>query len=105
MSKIRKYLFPILLLAACHQQSFDPASANETRAEEAQGGDLRTGLVVTSRGLEDLTYQWIDGEAIYQGDIVLPMPGTTRTWGVGQTAAGFRWPNQTVPYVIDSALT
>ena len=75
-------------------------------AEEAfpgRTGDLRQGRIQTADGPRDVAYQLIDGQAIVEGDIVLPrepVDGASRAAGI----VGKRWPHRRVPYEIDPAL-
>ncbi|WP_437764740.1 M12 family metallopeptidase [Sorangium sp. So ce281] len=66
-------------------------------------GESRSLLVNGKNGPEELNYDVVDGRAIYQGDIV---PGTveefeSRPKGSGVTIRDYRWPNRTIPFLID----
>jgi hypothetical protein len=87
------------------QQGFDveryaPADASGADAELHQG-------TIAARGGElDITYQVIDGKAIFEGDIVVPWTdfvgkASPRSATVTRSAL---WPNGVIPYEIDGAL-
>jgi hypothetical protein len=57
-------------------------------------------------GVQTVTYEMIDGQAVLEGDILLNLQeGQTRSGkSVGRQASDARWPNGTIPYVIDPGL-
>jgi Astacin (Peptidase family M12A) len=55
-----------------------------------------------------VTYEIIDGLAIFEGDIVLgevSATGAIEAQGIGIEGSNFRWPNGVVPFVISSSLS
>lgn len=95
-----------LLLGGC-------GPASELTPEASQGMELafpgQQGEAVTARvklpglGVQSITYEQIEGQAVLEGDILLDLrDGQTRSGqSVGRTASSARWPNGTIPYVID----
>ncbi len=83
----------------------------EKGAEEAfpgRTGERRTGLFETPRGLVDLEYEVIDGQPVFEGDILLPaeagnLHSEAGGLSAGVSALGRRWPHGVVP-VEDSGL-
>lgn len=88
--------------------------------EYATGGIVKQ-AVISGNSFDSrlVTYQEINGVAIFEGDIVLGQSDSLgKTYdatrraqnqesaflGVGISGIGFRWPNGTVPYTIDSEL-
>lgn len=82
-------------------------------------GELRSGPVAGTALIDGATfsqkpvlYANVDGQAMFEGDIVLgsveqmqsreTQPTALRSIGI--TGSQFRWPNATIPYEIDSAL-
>ncbi|QRO02105.1 ricin-type beta-trefoil lectin domain protein [Archangium violaceum] len=73
----------------------------------AQKGEVVTAEVtLPGLGRQTVTYEKIDGQAVLEGDILLDLrEGQTRSGlSVGRTASSARWPNGTIPYVIDPNL-
>ncbi|MCY1081486.1 RICIN domain-containing protein [Archangium lansingense] len=73
-------------------------------------GVARTGMLRTERGELQVSYEEIDGNAVIDGDIVMPLhllsePGERHASGTARSYASTRWPNGVVPYVIDSGLS
>jgi hypothetical protein len=108
---LRGALFILLSAAGCGgEPTFDHSQAEQAHPGEI--GEWRRGLFETARGPRELTYQLINGEAIFEGDIVLTRAGEIgtsqlglRSAGAGRTTADFRWPNRRVVYAIDAGLT
>jgi hypothetical protein len=80
------------------------------RAYPERTGVARTGMLRTERGELQVDYEEIDGQAVIDGDIVMPLhflsaPGERHASGAARSAASVRWPNGVVPYVIDSGLS
>jgi hypothetical protein len=80
------------------------------RAYPERTGVARTGVVHTERGDVQVNYEEIDGQAVIDGDIVMPLhllsaPGERQASGAARSRASTRWPNGVVPYVIDSGLS
>lgn len=86
-------------------------------AAAPQEGEFRSGAVVGTAlvqgltGMKALQYADVDGEALFEGDIVLGRVDELQAaaegdvqHGVILTGAQFRWPNGEVPYEIDPAL-
>lgn len=105
------------------------ARTSSTGRRSARGGtgELRSSNVVRTAlirgqtfGIQAVQYAVVDGLAMFEGDIILgtdaqvqahtqqlraQMTGAPVAFGVAITGAQFRWPNCTIPYTIDSALT
>ena len=82
-----------------------PAAQQEFVAEEAFPG--QTGPAATGKlGSTAITYQQINGEKVYEGDILLTAeqadPTRTQTESAGRNTG--RWPGGVVYYTIDGAL-
>jgi len=80
------------------------------RAYPERTGVARTGMLRTERGELQVNYEEIDGQAVIDGDIVMPLhllsePGERHASGAARSTASARWPNGVVPYVIDSGLS
>lgn len=72
-------------------------------------GDVFTAEFDTIDGRQELAYEVIDGQAIFQGDIVLGAVDNRSASGLRSSSAAIsgaprRWPNGVVPYVISSNL-
>lgn len=52
-----------------------------------------------------LTFEWKNGHAVYEGDILLRVPSfnEVQQFGAVTSVAGRRWPNAQVSYIIDGA--
>ncbi|WP_437318491.1 M12 family metallopeptidase [Sorangium sp. So ce385] len=94
---------------ACTIDSVDLACTQSISAElnTKSKGEKRSMLVDGRNGPEELHYEVVDGLAVHEGDIVL---GTaeeleSRPKGAGVMLRELRWPNRTIPYVIDSNLS
>lgn len=85
----------------------------EFRAGPAAGTAIIQRVTLPPKGL---IYAEVDGLAIFEGDIILGTLGDVRAmadalignqpeFSIGITGQQFRWPNATVPYDIDPALT
>src|SRR5690606_16339216 len=92
-----------------------------TSEEFRSGSGVRTGYIKGQTfGYRAVQYEAINGEAIFEGDIVLGTveemerlkaeiearseKGNLQTRGVVVTGEGFRWPEGIVPFTIDPAL-
>ena len=81
----------------------------EFRSGPIAGTAMVGGVTFTQKGLQ---YAEVDGQAIFEGDIVLGSVDELRAAeqagpiaaSVGITGAQFRWPNGVVPYEIDPAM-
>lgn len=97
------------------------ATKTPTGRKPSVHGELRSGPIAGTALIDGATfsqkpvlYANVDGQAIFEGDIVLgtvqEMQKTSLTApsiamrSIGITGSQFRWPNATVPYVIDSGL-
>ncbi|WP_437506366.1 M12 family metallopeptidase [Sorangium sp. So ce1099] len=93
----------------CGIDSTSPECSKSLSAElnVTRKGEWRSMLVPGQDGPEEIHYEVIDGKAIYQGDIVLGDAAEleSRPKGAGILDRGQRWPNRTVHYLIDPALT
>lgn len=77
----------------------------EKGAEEAfpgRSGKRRKGLFETPGGRVKLKYEVIDGQPVFEGDILLPVgagnpPSEVSTQSAGVSALGQRWPHGVVP--------
>ena len=93
-----------------------------TSEEFRSGSGIRTGYIKGQTfGYRAIQYEVIDGEAIFEGDIVLgtveemdrlaaeieanPEGVNNQARGVVITGEKFRWPEGIVPFTIDPALT
>lgn len=82
----------------------------------AEHGELRSGPIAGSTtitsdsiGTKSLAYALVDGERLFEGDIVLDPSDQAeadegRLESVGISGQQFRWPNATVPFEIDPGL-
>lgn len=73
----------------------------ERRSGPVAGSILVAGEGVTER---ELRYAEVDGEAVFEGDIVLLDRERFGQEALGVTGVGFRWPDGLVPYEIDPTL-
>ena len=97
------------------------ATRTPTSRKPSVHGELRSGPIAGTALIDGATfaqkpvlYANVDGQAIFEGDIVLgtvqEMQKATSTApsiamrSIGITGSQFRWPNATVPYVIDPGL-
>jgi len=93
-----------LLLGGCGPSGEFPP---EALASSEQPRELVTAQVeLPGLGLQTVTYEKLDGQAILEGDILLNLQdGQTRSGqSVGRQDASYRWPNGLIPYVIDPNL-
>ncbi len=106
MSVWRLWGVSLMLASACANEV--PVGETE-QAYPGHRGELRKGWFDLGNGPQELTYELINGEAIFEGDIVLPLSqevaSEVRPAGAGRTTATYRWPDNTIPFVIDSGLT
>ncbi|RSK40172.1 M12 family metallopeptidase [Hymenobacter perfusus] len=117
---MRKQQFSVLTLLAtvgtisltsCNKENeTQPAQveqAQDAKAEEAYPGQTGAAKAGTWGG-ESITYQEINGEKVYEGDILLTAAqvaaaeGQNRPGSAGRTTG--RWPSAVVYYTIDAAL-
>lgn len=93
------------------------SSSEEPRKQECEfrsgpiaGTAIISGATFQNKGLQ---YANVDGEAMFEGDIVLgpiPAPGDVGAMeaiavsSIGITGQQFRWPNATIPFEIDPGL-
>ena len=87
-----------------------------SEGEELGSGEVRSGMIDLSTGPRSVEFTAVDGLAMFEGDIVLGTVdevesrarasrfGDPRTEGVGITGNQFRWPNCTIPFIIDPTL-
>jgi Astacin (Peptidase family M12A)/FG-GAP repeat len=91
-------------MTACAQDEGDPLELGG--AEEAfpgEHGEIRHGVIETPWGPRAMTYEWIHGVAVVEGDILLSGPGGKER-GNSRTKQTKRWPGGVVPYTIDPTL-
>ncbi|RYF67758.1 MAG: peptidase M12 [Cytophagaceae bacterium] len=100
----------VLCLISCssEQQLSQPVPhANDNPLEIAYPLHLGTVRSGTYRG-QPVTYKAINGEAVYQGDIILPnnemLDVDHATEGAGRTLKSLRWTGKIVYYTIDPTL-
>jgi hypothetical protein len=85
------------------------------QGEFRSGTEVKTALVALQTGVKALLYTEVNGEALFEGDIILgpaelierattDMQSGAFTEAVAITGARYRWPNCRVPYTIDPAL-
>ena len=100
----------VLLLAACASGPTvdEDASAPASAESYAPGvtGELRTSDVVLPGETTPtrITYEVIDGLAIFQGDIVLGPASELAAQSIAISGTDPRWPGGIVPYTIDASL-
>ncbi|ATB43462.1 hypothetical protein CYFUS_008942 [Cystobacter fuscus] len=90
-----------LLLGGCG------LSTENEQAFPGQAGEVVTARVaLPGLGFQTVTYEKIDGMAVLDGDILLDLREAPTRSGqsVGRTNTYSRWPEGTVPYVIDASL-
>lgn len=103
-----KQIILALSLAAC----VEPPSERSYGAEEWVGaprGETRTATVETAAGLQHLTFDVVDGVAVFDGDIELGdieeiEARENVSHSAGRSSTFYRWPNGVVPYVLDASL-
>jgi hypothetical protein len=61
-------------------------------------GEIRTGKFQTPDGVQELTYESIDGKAVYQGDMILTDEDDPDYRSGGVASVGARWPYGLVPF-------
>ena len=82
----------------------DDNNNREARSSKETGKGLISGINFQSK---EVTFSIIDGNAIFEGDIILGKVEELEksfTEGVAITGQRFRWPNGVVPYTIDPNL-
>src|SRR6056297_2258419 len=98
----------VLFLVACASEPNDDADAPASAEAYAPGvtGELREAEVVLPGESTPtrITYEVIDGLAIFQGDIVLGRADELTTQAIAISGGDPRWPDGIVPYTIDSSL-
>jgi Astacin (Peptidase family M12A)/FG-GAP-like repeat len=100
---VLELLFLIMVLPAFDGQPGSPARAAE-QAFPDRTGEHRTGLFETPWGVVELEYQVIDGQPVFEGDILLPAEAASPHYeelaipgSAGVSALGRRWPHGVVP--------
>jgi hypothetical protein len=114
----------VLMLTGCMTGENDPAQASPKAQVETHGKDAFSataaklpGYMNNARGTSKpgslygmpILYEEVDGQALFQGDIILSerqlqAPALAKTAGSGKPTSFERWPNNTVYYEIDSTL-
>lgn len=98
----------VLLLAACASEPKDDADALASAESYAPGvtGELRESEVVLPGETTPtrITYEVIDGLAIFQGDIVLGLADELSNQAIAISGTDPTWPDGIVPYTIDASL-
>ena len=116
IKQIKRLLSAALLLLAIVSCSQSTLPRQETGAGGAEqyapgtSGELRTASIVLPGETEPatVTFEVIDGLAIYQGDIVLgevKPAGGLDPQAISVSGSDVRWPNGVVPYEVDSGLS
>ena len=93
----------------------DDGGGGTGRGEFRSSTEVKTALVQLQTGVKALQYSEVNGEAIFEGDIILGPANLVEqatsdaqsgvfTEGVAITGAQFRWPNCRVPFTIDPSL-
>lgn len=88
-----------IVLAACSTGKEPPQPVNQLQQMMLLPGHSKPTLV---------TYEVIDGLAIFEGDIILgkvSAGGLIESQGIGREGSSFRWPNGVIPYIISSTLS
>ena len=106
----------VALAAACSSETLSndeeaPSSGSAPAADQApmtevgpagRYGEVRKGFFNTPQGVQELTYELINGEKIFQGDIVLDEEVEPDFRSSGVTARTARWPNAVIPIENDT---
>jgi hypothetical protein len=81
--------------------SMEPGPQQEKVPEKVSARVELPGL-----GVQDITYEKIDGRAVFEGDILLDVrPDASHgSQSIGQRYKNYLWPDRRVPYVIDPNL-
>jgi hypothetical protein len=93
-----------IAMTACAQD--DGVDQDFGGAEEAfpgEHGEIRHGVLETPWGPREMTYEWIHGVAVVEGDILISGPGG-QVRGNSRTKQTKRWTGGVVPYTIDPTL-
>lgn len=89
-----------LLLGGC-----GPSQGDELAFPGQQPELVTAHVELPGIGLQKVTYEKVDGQAVLEGDILLDLEsGRTHGQSVGRQSTYSRWPNGIVPYVIDAQL-
>ncbi|HEY9422151.1 MAG TPA: M12 family metallopeptidase [Thermoanaerobaculia bacterium] len=111
MARILGVTLPALLLGSL------AVSAAEVAFPHKRGEVRKVGYYVADRLVEVIEVEVIEGQAVFQGDIVFPLSadGNVRIGSfldaieleksTGRTSAKLLWANRTVPFVLDESLT
>ena len=104
-------LFSVFWVSSACSNVPEDSHLDAEQAYPHRVGEIRTGIFETARGPLELTYELIDGQAVFEGDIILSTQGLVgrssqglSTAGAGQTDPSYRWPNRVIPYEISTGL-
>ncbi len=114
----------LFFLVACGTSSPSPVveeAVVEKPEEDIQDYDVRSIIFNTSGGEEAITYEVVDGLAMFEGDIILGTAEELESLRLNPQAIfhdkkcgwrclwtsekDYRWPNGVIPYIIDSSVT
>ncbi len=102
----------ICVSGACGGESVSDVTAAGSRRDESSGtrGASAVGTFDIGGARTRLRYETLNGQRVYDGDILLPASEEERagvdpsTLSVGRTASSYLWPDNTVFYAFDPAL-
>lgn len=82
------------------------ADSDAERAFPGVTGEVRTDWFATAHGPMELSYELIDGQRVFEGDILLskPIAAEDLDKSAGRTLLSSRWPDRIVPFLIDPTL-
>ncbi|WP_394850031.1 M12 family metallopeptidase [Pendulispora brunnea] len=103
-----------LMSASCAADGSAPSNDGPAAPETARG-PLQSGYFPVGRNgvVQKVTYAVVDGERIFEGDIILDHTEAAGglhvqgldPQGVAISGSSRRWPNKVIPYAIDSGLS
>ncbi|WP_394839283.1 M12 family metallopeptidase [Pendulispora rubella] len=101
-----------LLNASCTAEGSAPTN-DAPAAPETARGPLQSGYFPVGRNgvVQKVTYAAVEGEKVFEGDIILDnrgggeSAGGLQVQGVAISGSSRRWANKVVPYAVDSGLS
>ena len=104
-------MLAMMFAVGCDAAGPTPTTGNEYRMEILTGsGDFRTEtLDLPGLGVQSVTYELVDGQAVFQGDMILDLErlrvsDVEAARSAGRRNEAARWIGGVVPYTIDSTL-